>query len=217
MNLPKELTTVTKLSKYLALFLFIALPFVGFFLGVRYQEMMDLSKRQQEKSTLAIPRIPTLSPAEALAKEGNSIAIPTVDPSITANWKTYIRPDMKIKFKYPINVIIDRDESYVIWLAKKTESELDFRNRSILINIYEQEQGKLDYCEKGCIDVQINNLSGKMYSYVLEDKQHLNYYFPNPKKLGYILDVRYDEYDISVTEDDKDTFKAIISTLESIN
>lgn len=97
MNLPKELTTVTKLSKYLALFLFIALPFVGFFLGVRYQEMMDLSKRQQEKSTLAIPRIPTLSPAEALAKEGNSIAIPTVDPSITANWKTYIRPDMKIK------------------------------------------------------------------------------------------------------------------------
>lgn len=79
MNLPKELTTVTKLSKYLAMVVFIALPFVGFFLGVRYQEMMDLSKRQQEESNLAIPRAPTPTP----------IAIPTVDPSITANWKTY--------------------------------------------------------------------------------------------------------------------------------
>jgi hypothetical protein len=101
-KLPKELTTVTPLSKYLAMVVFISLPFVGFFLGMRYQEMMDLSKRQQEKSSLVIPRTPILSPAEALAKEGNSIANPTVDPSITANWKTYRNDEFGFELKYPL-------------------------------------------------------------------------------------------------------------------
>ena len=82
MSLPKELTTVTKLSKYLAMVVFIALPFVGFFLGVRYQEMMDLGKSQQEESNLAIPRAPTPTPDE------------------TVNWKTYIASN-SLTFRYP--------------------------------------------------------------------------------------------------------------------
>lgn len=40
MNLPKSLTTVTPFSKYLAMFLFIILPFVGFYLGMRYQKSL---------------------------------------------------------------------------------------------------------------------------------------------------------------------------------
>lgn len=38
MGLPKELTAITPLSKILAAILFIALPFVGFLIGTRYQE-----------------------------------------------------------------------------------------------------------------------------------------------------------------------------------
>src|SRR3989344_5172551 len=77
MKLPKELTTVTPLSKYLALFLLIALPFIGFYVGFKYQEQINVSKGTEEKTTLLAAPTPT------------PLAIPTVDPSITANWKTY--------------------------------------------------------------------------------------------------------------------------------
>src|SRR3989344_261472 len=80
MKLPKELTTVTPLSKYLALFLLIALPFIGFYLGFKYQEVFDLSN-------------PTPTPTP--------LAIPTVDPSVTANWKIYKNERMGISFNYP--------------------------------------------------------------------------------------------------------------------
>ena len=53
MTFPKELTTVTTLSKYLAMVVFIALPFVGFFLGMRYQEMTDLANKEDENSMKA--------------------------------------------------------------------------------------------------------------------------------------------------------------------
>ena len=81
MKLPKELTTATKLSKYLAMVLFIALPFVGFFLGVRYQEMMDLAKNQEMGANFSILRSPT-----------------PIDE--TANWKTYINKKYEFSFKY---------------------------------------------------------------------------------------------------------------------
>lgn len=38
MNLPKELTTVTPISKLLAMTLFIILPFIGFYLGLKYNQ-----------------------------------------------------------------------------------------------------------------------------------------------------------------------------------
>lgn len=40
MTIPKYLTTVTPFSKYLAMFLFILLPFVGFYLGIQYQQSL---------------------------------------------------------------------------------------------------------------------------------------------------------------------------------
>jgi len=93
MKLPKELITVTPLSKLLAITLFVSLPVVGFLVGIRYQEMMDLGKRQQIEQNLAVPRTPTPTP----------IAIPTVDPSVTANWKTYTNMGQGFSFKYPPN------------------------------------------------------------------------------------------------------------------
>src|SRR3990167_1335774 len=91
MNLPKELTTVTRLSKILVAILFVSLPFVGFFLGIRYQEMLNPTKNQQEESNLVIE----LKPTPTL------IAIPTLDPSITANWKTHKDDPYKFEIKFP--------------------------------------------------------------------------------------------------------------------
>jgi putative hemolysin len=40
MKLPKKYTTVTKLSKTIALIMFIPLPFIGFVLGMKYQQLL---------------------------------------------------------------------------------------------------------------------------------------------------------------------------------
>lgn len=40
MPLPKSTTTVTTLSKLLAAILFIALPFIGFWVGMEYQKLL---------------------------------------------------------------------------------------------------------------------------------------------------------------------------------
>jgi hypothetical protein len=47
MKLPKELTTVTPLSKALALSIFIVFPICGFFLGMNYQQLIDMNNQQQ--------------------------------------------------------------------------------------------------------------------------------------------------------------------------
>lgn len=100
MKLPKELTTVSPLSKILAAILFILLPFIGFFLGIRYQEMTDIAKSQQEENNASIARIPT----------------PTIND--TANWKTYTNTKYGYEFKYP-------DSDY----GTKIESELEYGKR----------------------------------------------------------------------------------------
>lgn len=38
MKLPASLTTVTPLSKFIAMVLFVSLPFIGFYLGMEYQK-----------------------------------------------------------------------------------------------------------------------------------------------------------------------------------
>ncbi len=53
MNLPKELTTVTPLSKFIALILFIAFPIVGFYLGTRYQQIKSISSEEIIVPTVA--------------------------------------------------------------------------------------------------------------------------------------------------------------------
>lgn len=54
MKLPRELTTVTLLSKTLALFLLIFLPLLGFLLGMQYQQDM-----QRSRAVLQIKQEPT--------------------------------------------------------------------------------------------------------------------------------------------------------------
>lgn len=84
MKLPKELTTITSLSKYFAMILFIALPFIGFLLGIKYQEMIDLIERQELYNNLApIARSPT----------------PT--PENTNELRTYTNTKYNYSFKYP--------------------------------------------------------------------------------------------------------------------
>lgn len=51
MVLPKYLTTVTSFSKYLAMFLFVVFPFLGFYIGLNYQK--NLKKDVQIVNTIS--------------------------------------------------------------------------------------------------------------------------------------------------------------------
>lgn len=60
MKLPKELTTVTPLSKTIALVLFMLLPFLGFLIGFKYQEgiMREEQMYQYQHNQLMSPVVP---------------------------------------------------------------------------------------------------------------------------------------------------------------
>ncbi|MEO6508912.1 MAG: hypothetical protein ABIO02_03080 [Patescibacteria group bacterium] len=76
MKLPKELTTVTTLSKTLAMVAFIILPFIAFFAGVRYQEAVNRTLPRETFSYPA-PVSPTIVPSPSL-----STSKPEVTPVI---------------------------------------------------------------------------------------------------------------------------------------
>lgn len=158
MKLPKELTTVTPLSKILAAILFIMLPFIGFFLGTRYQRILfapmemapvrehcdinqdgkcDIADFDKFKESLgkkrgdlgynpladtnidgivngddAIFPFPITLPADAYPTL-TPFAIPTVDPSITANWKTYRNEKYEFSVEYPPGWhVVDHNNKY---------------------------------------------------------------------------------------------------------
>ena len=76
---------MTTLSKILAGTLFILFPFIGFYLGMKYQ--MFLSPKVVEPT--AVTNTPT------------STKTPTTSPDPTADWKTYTNNTTGISFKYP--------------------------------------------------------------------------------------------------------------------
>jgi len=86
MVLPKSLTTVTTFSKILAMILFILLPFVGFYVGYKYNGLTYSNTPVVQNSPISAPSI-------------TSAPNPTADP--TANWKTYTSVDGSYSFKYP--------------------------------------------------------------------------------------------------------------------
>lgn len=94
-QLPRFVTAETPFSKLLAMLVVIALPIFGFFLGIRYQETIGLAQEFEEERSLLITPIPTLSPAEEQALEGDE----------TASWKTYTNLIQHWSIKYPPNWI----------------------------------------------------------------------------------------------------------------
>jgi len=95
MQLPRELTTVTTLSKTVALIMFISLPIIAFLFGMRYQTMIS------EQNSLIPPVIrPTSAPISCtmdakLCPDGTSVGrikpncefafCPTLVPTISNN------------------------------------------------------------------------------------------------------------------------------------
>lgn len=99
MALPNSLTEVTPFSRFLAVALFIFLPFIGFFLGIRYQQQLT-SPAIIQLADCRSPN-PTVYPTPTISDSVSTISIPTVSPtkaptakgkkltySLPAGWKT---------------------------------------------------------------------------------------------------------------------------------
>jgi hypothetical protein len=90
-KLPKELTTVTPLSKFLAGALFVFLPIVAFIMGMNYQKQItaDLTYKMQEANSSASLVVPT----QAMMKT-----------EIPADWKTFTNKAYNVEFKHPADL-----------------------------------------------------------------------------------------------------------------
>lgn len=118
-KLPSWLITVTPFSKYLAMFLFILLPFIGFYLGMQYQQKVTVTTPVVSEVQKNV--IPTSKPIPTSTT--NPLASPLPTSGSTVNWKTYTNKDYGFSFKYP--------QEYTV--TEKIQKAIfnDFYNQSI--------------------------------------------------------------------------------------
>lgn len=93
MKLPQYLTTVTPLSKFLALFLFFTLPLIGFYLGMEYQKTI-------------VDSLSEVTPIYS-QKTGSSSENKLIDNEKLDVWKEFKTTDFV--FTYPFNWIATSD------------------------------------------------------------------------------------------------------------
>lgn len=80
MKLPKHFTTITPFSKYLAMVLFVVLPFVGFLLGIRYEKLLSTSSQQNantnlsNKQVMVTPNVVAFVSTDVFAQAYNAMA-----------------------------------------------------------------------------------------------------------------------------------------------
>ena len=113
MVLPKSLTTVTTFSKILALFLFLLLPFAGFYAGYKYRAGTYVD-------TLVTLNSPTSAPT------------PTID---VTNWKTYTDTALGFSFKYPEKLTLKENNTNIVLDNYKEigydSNEIPFRGNEV--------------------------------------------------------------------------------------
>lgn len=118
-TLHKYLFTVTTFSKLLAMFLFVLLPFVGFYLGMKYQEKItnqnpeafQLEKKSAETKTKE-SLSKTVNPSKTIGYASN-ITFKLVN---TAGWKTF--SNGMFTFKYPKEYSIESKNDTSLILSK---------------------------------------------------------------------------------------------------
>lgn len=96
---PKSLTTVTKFSKALAMILFVALPFIGFYLGYTYAMILNQAAQPPEQvfQKFVVPT-PTISPAPVYSSDTSTWK--------TFEWKSLYYSSAKFSLKYPEDCLL---------------------------------------------------------------------------------------------------------------
>ncbi len=157
MKFPKYWTTVTLFSKTIALILFIFLPFIGYWVGVNYQQSLDLN--QNSNNAVVNKRV----------VNANS----SID---TSNWQTYTNNQYSFMFNYPPDFTIVVNSSDYI-------PPYNLSNLIVLLNKKGFQDKTSQYSEDADFSVSSSTDTANCYSYndnmslsntPLTDKQTIN-------------------------------------------
>lgn len=105
LSLREKFTTVTPLSKFIALALFVALPFIGFCLGFKYKALTTINTQQatqtaQDQEETVIPKKYASLDAEkeALLNGKDKYEL----SEFPTEWETFTNETIGISFEYPV-------------------------------------------------------------------------------------------------------------------
>jgi len=150
----RYLFTATTFSKILAMILFIVLPFVGLYLGMRYQQQLGLSATTPTQVTyLQIHNALLFQPIpSSVVTASTSFSTPsgeiTVDTS--GNWKTFTNTQLGFSVTFPSRGI----ES--TWTKEGTvETEIECGKR--LFNVVSHKQGVSGIRLDSFFDIWVEN------------------------------------------------------------
>ena len=172
-------TSVTKLSKIVALVLFILLPFVGFYLGIVYQKI-----RTVRCDDLQIPMKSTSNenPAESVSTMITEEVIPNTEDGIEINtestpttynpntgWKIYENNEKNFKFEYPADYYITQ-EGY--W-GDKDSPDTDF-----YLDLSKYKPDEVPPIEFAGVRIIVSKFSGDLYEEAQERVKGFREYDP---------------------------------------
>ena len=186
---PKDLktpfTVVTPMSKILAAMIFVAFPFLGFFLGIKYQKNFDLQtiltlRREISIMSKEIEEI-NQDKTDLLNKEGTLETYTSKDLGISFS---YFQPE---KFSAPLKVKEIGDKIYLYVNSSKTEPDEPTKGQFIQVFNKDPQQDLKEtiktnflqnYSLEDCI-VATPSL-GKRYSTYNPNNEYLRIDLPGP-------------------------------------
>lgn len=159
MQLSKELTTVTPLSKVLALFMFILLPIIGFVAGVQYQVLIDKSVKT-EQNKYSYPRteetLPSVTPTSTITNHKTNFienVIPNLSPTKAPGVRyeengmmVYKDNNYGFLFRFPTSLILDSDSSSN-WLSFLQE-QYGTMSQRLLVTVEDYNKSLEEYVKK---------------------------------------------------------------------
>jgi len=118
MKLPKSWTKVTTFSKIFAMLLFVSSPFVGFYLGINYQQ----AKHSRQISVENILVNQSITPTPVSYQEPPTLKpVPTIGDSSDTAWTKYTNSQLRFSFDYPSQLLVEEktDFSIIVWLDRE--------------------------------------------------------------------------------------------------
>lgn len=120
MQLPKSFTTVTPVSKAIAILLFISLPFIGFYLGINYQKSITIypttiAPIQKYPKVTIIPTI-VLTPSDTTA-EPTKLISKQLNYFLPKSWQTIQDSTNSFEIGYDPTIFTSRASKESIFLG----------------------------------------------------------------------------------------------------
>ncbi|MDO8512521.1 MAG: hypothetical protein Q7S57_04565 [bacterium] len=133
-NIKQQFTTVTTFSKIVAGILFIAMPFIGFYLGMQYSKGMNsIAEIPKPQPAVCTQEAKICSDGSSVGRTGPNCefaACPAASDQV-AGWKTYSNTAYGFEFKYPENWVSSiSDDGILLTSPEHIEQNKEYNRQS---------------------------------------------------------------------------------------